>query len=842
MKNIIFLLLLFSINIFSQAGSLDITFDNGPSKLNYGIIHTTIIQPDGKIIVGGSFYFNNNGTWTQNITRLNPDGSIDQNFKSGLGANDAIRASLLLPDGKIIIAGEFYNYDGHHIIRIARLNSDGTLDTSFDPGLSTNDDIYNISLQPDGKIIIGGYLYTYNGIPIKRMARINTDGSLDTSFNLGIIPGNWIQNSIVQPDGKILIFTDSINYNSQYQVARLNADGSLDTTFTMTKTNSSVIASVYLQSDGKIIIAGGFTSVNGVTKNSIARLNSDGSVDTSFNNNLNITYTGNNGVLLGPLMNTIALQTDGKIIIGGLFNNISGTFFQNIARLDQNGNIDLTFTPVKDTSNLNTYSGYFTSSAIQSDGKIIIAGGFTFYYGTNTNTIIRLNNDLLPPIIPNQSICENSNITNLTALGTNLKWYNSETDTSPLSPTTILTSKTYYVSQNIEGIESGKTSVVVTIIQPVTPTFTQVAPICTGDIISELPTVSINNISGTWTPAIDNSKTTTYTFTPTIGSCAISTTMTINVNLKTTPFFTPIAPVCYNETIPELPLISNNNISGNWTPALNNKQTTTYTFTPTTGSCSNSTIIKIIVLPKPNIEETNDNVICSENNETILLDAGLLSGLESDYNYQWYKNDILLLNENDYTLEVNTEGIYTCEVVDKITSCKNIRTNTIKFSDTPTINEIIVLDSSNNHNVTIITSDIENTQFSLDTSTGPFLNTNIFENVPSGNHTIFIKAKDGCKIISKSFSIIGAPKFFTPNSDGYNDYWKIEGINYSTAKVISILIYDRYGKLLKTLLPNEISNGWDGTYNGKQLPSDDYWFVANLNENRIVKGHFSLKR
>jgi len=838
----LFILLHISINLFSQAGSLDTTFDNGPSLLNNGIIHTTIIQPDGKIIVGGSFYFNNNGTWTQNITRLNPDGSIDGNFKSGIGANDAIRASLLLPDGKIIIAGEFYNYNGYHIIRIARLNSDGTLDTSFNPGLSTNDDILNISVQPDGKIIIGGYLYTYNGIPIKRMARINTDGSLDTSFNLGIIPGNWIQNSIVQPDGKILIFTDSINYNSQYQVARLNADGSLDTTFTMTKTNTPVIASANLQPDGKIIIAGVFTSVNGVPKNSVARLNSDGSVDTSFNNNLNITYTGTNGVLLGPIMNTISVQTDGKIIIGGLFNNINGTFFQNIARLDQNGNIDLTFIPTEDYSNMNDYSGYFTTSAIQSDGRIIMVGQFTSYYGTNTNTIVRLNNDLLPPIIPNQSLCEDSTILSLTDLGTNLKWYNSEDETVSLSQSTILTAKTYYVSQTIEGIESGKTSVQVTITPPITPTFTQISPICVGDIIPQLPTLSNNNISGTWNPALDNSKTTTYTFKPAIGSCATTTTMTIIVNSKLTPSFTPVAPVCYNETIPELPLTSNNNISGTWSPDLNNKQTTTYTFSPTTGSCSFNTTMEIVVLPKPDLLETSDDVICSENDEYTQLNAGLLSGVQSDFNYQWYKDDILLFNQNDFYLNVNTEGLYTCEVINKNSSCKNFRTIRIQFSSTPSITEIIVSNISNNHNVTIISSDLENTLFSLDTPKGPFLSTNIFENVSSGNHTIFIKSTDGCKIISKSFAVIGAPKFFTPNGDGYNDYWKIDGIDYSIYKNIQILIYDRYGKLLKTILPNEISNGWDGTFNGKQLPSDDYWFVANLDENTKIKGHFSLKR
>nr|WP_231385508.1 MULTISPECIES: T9SS type B sorting domain-containing protein [unclassified Flavobacterium] len=129
--------------------------------------------------------------------------------------------------------------------------------------------------------------------------------------------------------------------------------------------------------------------------------------------------------------------------------------------------------------------------------------------------------------------------------------------------------------------------------------------------------------------------------------------------------------------------------------------------------------------------------------------------------------------------------------------------------------------------------------FQNGTST-PFQSTPIFENVPGGFHELIIENNDGCGRILKNIAVLDAPKFFTPNSDGYNDYWNLKGINSPFYKNAIIFIFDRYGKLLKQLSPSSL--GWDGNYNKEQLPSDDYWFTIKLEDGREAKGHFSLKR
>jgi gliding motility-associated-like protein/uncharacterized delta-60 repeat protein len=836
MKKIIQLIFtLFTTVLLAQPGSLDATFDNGPSSLNYGFISAIAIQPDGKILVVGSFYFTNN-VLTQNITRLNTDGTIDKSFNSGTGANDKVNDIIIQPDGKIIIAGEFYNYDGSYANRIARLNPDGTLDTSFSSGTGPNDDILNISLQPDGKIIIGGYLYTYNNALINRMARLNSDGSLDTSFNLGLTDVHWIQRTLPLPDGKILI-TDNFGYRNS-RLIRLNSDGSLDNTFPIIKGDSQIIDIVLLP-DGKIMIAGEFSAINNKTTGNIARFNADGTIDTSFNSNL-IFSKDNNGVNLGGMISTTSLQTDGKIIIGGSFDKINGIDRNNIARLNTDGSLDLSFAPVKGVSHFGG-GAYLTSSAVQTDGKIIVGGQFTNYDGIRTNTIVRLNNDLLPPFATPQSVCSNATVADLTAIGTDLKWYDTEIGGIPLTPVVVLNTAAYYVSQTVGGIETARTKVQVTTNTATIPVFTQINDICTGTVLQPLPVLSNNGISGSWSPALDNTATTTYTFTPASGSCAVPVTITIKVNSRIMPAFTQVAPICSGELMTQLPAISNNNITGSWSPDLNNTATTTYTFTPTAGSCAAIAKMEIDVLNPPNVKLNHEEVICPENAELVKLNAGLLSGSQSQYSYQWSRNGQLLSLNNQYYINVSQDGTYTCLVTDNITSCKSISTNTVIYSNPLIIEKIIISDLTENNTITIIASEMDNSEFSLNNQSGPFQLSNKFENVEPGFHTVYVINKKSCSIISKNISVVGAPPYFTPNDDGYNDTWNIRGINNELLKNSKVIIYDRYGKILK-IIPNALSIGWDGTYNGNPLPATDYWFVVNLEDGRNAKGHFSLIR
>jgi gliding motility-associated-like protein len=167
--------------------------------------------------------------------------------------------------------------------------------------------------------------------------------------------------------------------------------------------------------------------------------------------------------------------------------------------------------------------------------------------------------------------------------------------TGTWSPAINNTATTTYTFTPTAGQCANNTTMSVTVNALTTPIFTQVAPICSGGLFT-LPTTSTNGITGTWSPAINNSATTTYTFTPTAGQCANTATMSVTVNALTNPTFTQVAPICSGGSF-TLPATSNNSISGTWSPAINNSATTTYTFTPTAGQCANTATMSVTVNP-----------------------------------------------------------------------------------------------------------------------------------------------------------------------------------------------------------------------------------------------------
>ncbi len=358
-------------------GSLDTGFNPGTGANN--LINCTTFQPDGKILIGGDFT-SYNGTARNCIARLNADGSSDTGFNPGTGANNYINTITLQPDGKVVIGGNFTSYNSTARNRIARLNADGTLDTAFNPGTGVNNYIHSITIQPDGKIIIGGYFTNCNGTARNRIARLNANGSLDTGFNPGSGSNSHIRYTTLQPDGRIIIGGQFTNYDGtgRNYIARLNADGTQDPGFNPGTGANNFVSSTAIQADGKIIIGGAFTRYNGTGCNRIARLNANGSVDTGFN-------TG--GIGPNNEVRSTALQADGKVIIGGIFTNYNGTGRNFIARLNADGSLDTGFNPGPGAN------GDVRSITIQTDGKIIIGGFFTSYNGTGRNYIARLNAD-----------------------------------------------------------------------------------------------------------------------------------------------------------------------------------------------------------------------------------------------------------------------------------------------------------------------------------------------------------------------------------------------------------------------------------------------------------------
>ena len=375
----ILLFVLLTLFSFSQEGSNDPTFNPGTGF--GGLVYSTAIQSDGKIIVGG-YFTSFNGTTRNYIARLNTDGSLDASFNPGTGFNADVWSTSIQSDGKIIVGGRFTSFNGTTRNYIARLNTDGSLDTSFNPtGTGLSDPVHSTAIQSDGKIIVGGLFASFNGTARNGIARLNANGSLDTSFNPGTGFDHQVLSTSIQSDGKIIVggLFASFNGTARNGILRLNANGSLDTSFNPV-TGNTVVHSTSIQSDGKIIVGGYLTSFNGTTRNHIARLNANGSLDASFNP----------GTGFNDRIHSTSIQSDGKIITGGVFTSFNGTTINRIARLNTDGSLDASFNSATGFDNI------VYSTSIQSDGKIIVGGQFTSFNGTTRNHIARLWNCLSP--------------------------------------------------------------------------------------------------------------------------------------------------------------------------------------------------------------------------------------------------------------------------------------------------------------------------------------------------------------------------------------------------------------------------------------------------------------
>jgi len=349
------------------AGTVDTSFVYGTGFDDE--IFSIAIQSNGKIICVG-FFTDYDGTPANRIIRLNTDGSVDTSFVYGTGFNNYTYSISIQSDGKMLVGGSFTDYDGTPANRIIRLNTDGSVDTSFVYGTGFNGDVRSISIQSNGKILVGGQFTTYNGTGANRIIRLNSDGSVDTSFVYGTgFNGNVVWNINIQSNGKILVGGQFTTYNGTgaNRIIRLNSDGSVDTSFVYGTGCDSGVYSIAIQSDNKIVVGGNFTDYDGTPANYVIRLNSDGSVDTSFVL----------GITIDDRIYSTAIQVDGKILVGGNFN-------LKIIRLNTDGSVDTSFVYGTGFNNL------VFAIATQSDGKILIGGDFTDYDGTPTNRIIRV--------------------------------------------------------------------------------------------------------------------------------------------------------------------------------------------------------------------------------------------------------------------------------------------------------------------------------------------------------------------------------------------------------------------------------------------------------------------
>lgn len=255
--------------------------------------------------------------------------------------------------------------------------------------------------------------------------------------------------------------------------------------------------------------------------------------------------------------------------------------------------------------------------------------------------------------------------------------------------------------------------------------------------------------------------------------------------------------------------------------------------------CCASATLAFVVNPVPKIMLSGEELVCSNlPTFTKQIDAGLIDlNTLNDFNYQWSWNGNVIPGETNYSLTINKEGTFTVDVSNKQTHC--VRTRIIKVSASDIASNVVAV-VNESKNVVVSVSGNGDYVYALDDQNGYYQAENTFQNVTSGIHTVYVKDQNGCGTAMKEVAVFGIPKFFTPNQDSHNDYWNIEGVNAASNGNSIIQIFDRYGKLLKEIDP--MSQGWDGTYLGAQMPAADYWYVVKLEDNRIFKGHFALKR
>ena len=287
----------------------------------------------------------------------------------------------------------------------------------------------------------------------------------------------------------------------------------------------------------------------------------------------------------------------------------------------------------------------------------------------------------------------------------------------------------------------------------------------------------------------------------------------------------------YYETY-ENALLENNPLPNKFTNTIRDSQTI-YARVENSNACFGVSEVELNVYHLPNIELESDYFYCLNHfPEMVLLHGGIIDDAPDTYTYAWSTG------ENSSEIAVNTVGIYVVRVANK-NGCFKERTICVLPSNIASINNIDITDGLENNVVTVSVTGEGDYEFLLDNPIGSYQPSPSFDNVSPGFHTVFVRDRNGCGISEKLISVVGFPKFFTPNNDGYNDRWQVYGINGQFQPKTMIYIFDRMGKLLTKLSP--VGDGWDGTLNGKRLPADDYWFSVTLQDGRIFKGHFTLK-
>ena len=355
------------------------------------------------------------------------------------------------------------------------------------------------------------------------------------------------------------------------------------------------------------------------------------------------------------------------------------------------------------------------------------------------SVIITVTSPVTPTFTVDSSICIGDIIAPLPAISTNGI---AGTWAPPLPSNTVTTT---YIFTPLPGECAIATTLTITVNTLVTPTFNSVADICEGDILSPLPTTSLNGIAGGWSPGLNNLTTTTYTFLPNIGQCATTTNLTINVNTPVVPTFSFVAAVCLGDVMSPLPTISTNGINGTWSPALNNLATTTYTFTPAIGECGSSTTLDITVNPLPTINAGTDVDLCQGASTQLNATGGL--------SYVWTP----AVNTSNFV----SPAVTTTYVVvgTDVNSCLNSDTIVVTIFSIPTLSDTMICIGND---LQLLAAGPSGASYEWSPSTSlsdPLIANPITTTTNSITYQVTVQDVNGC-IATESITISAEPKPF----------------------------------------------------------------------------------
>lgn len=342
----------------------------------YGTVHDVLEQGDGKVYVSGAFFgITGNAGAGYAVFRLNSNGSLDSSFTFDAVPQgiEHVLAMALQPDGKLLIAGNFTATVGsEQRRRIARLNTDGSVDLSFQ-GPTLNDGVLDMAVQPDGRIVIAG---PFTGVGLGNdIARLHADGSVDTTFSPLLDPDNLVRSVAVQADGGVLFAGDFVTISGQplARVARIPKTGGLDRSLMPGGTTIGDVNAIAVQANGDVLAGGSFTNIGGDARTYLARfVGTTGVLSTGFTPSLN------------GVVNAVLVQTDGKFLVGGAFTLVNGTTRRRIARFNVDGTLDTSFVPA------NIPDGSVLAIEVDPLGRIYAGGSFQSVGGQSRRHLVRL--------------------------------------------------------------------------------------------------------------------------------------------------------------------------------------------------------------------------------------------------------------------------------------------------------------------------------------------------------------------------------------------------------------------------------------------------------------------